>query len=235
MAITERGSGAVNSASTGTAISITHGLSISSGDIVLAFITQNGAGRTFTDNNGATPFTDVLTESTPASTSSATYAIRVRVAGASEPASYAWTSSGSDYWGVQIRAFPGVHADIWDVTPSTSTRTGSSADGTTAIAPAMTINTAGALGLCLFVTDAYATVATYSGVTNGYAAELEGGTNHSMASYTRIWASTGSTGTTSATLSITNDWTAHQFALKPAAGGTAVPVFMHHYQHAMGR
>ena len=170
---------------------------------------------TITDNNGANAFTQAIQENSPASGATMRYAIYYRVAGASEPSSYAWTLASSQLWSIVIRVFSGVDTtSVWDVAPSTSTRTGSSVNGTTATAPSMTTASAGAMGIAAFFTDAAATI--YSAPTNGYGTLVQPGASRAQASAIRTWDTAGATGTTSATLSASGDWTAHQVALKPA-------------------
>ena len=179
-------------------------------------IHKNNTTGTITDNNGTTPFTESLQEAT-ADTS--VYAILYRVAGSSEPSSYAWTATGSTAWSINLRVFSGVdNVNVWDVAPSTATRN-TSTGSPTATAPTMTTVTNGAMGIAHFITDSGSV--TYSGQTNGYGTEVEAGSGQAQASYIRIWATAGSTGTTAGTLSATNDWVAHQFALRP--GTTHAP------------
>ena len=196
---------------------ITHGLTINSGDVVVALIAANTDGNTITDNNGANAFTQTIQENTPAAGQTMRYAIYYRVAGPSEPASYSWTlGSPANDWSIVLRVFSGVDtASVWDVAPSVSTRTGSPADGTTATAPSMTTATPGAMGIVAFFSDGLGT--TYSAPTNGYSTLVQQGGGRSVASAVRTWPTAGATGTTSATLAPSDDWTAHQFALKPAA------------------
>lgn len=212
MAIAETGS--VTATGTGTTLSVTHGLTINAGDVVLALIHWNLSGITVSDNNGGTPFTEAFQEQNGAETSH--YAIFSRVAGASEPSSYSFNQNGaSAAWSVQFRVFSGVdNATPFDVAPSAATRD-FAASGTTAPAPSITINTAAALGVLFGLSDS---TITFSAPTNGYATEVQTG-ERSNASYIRTWATTGATGTSSMTLSASNDWTAQQFALKPAGGG----------------
>jgi alpha-tubulin suppressor-like RCC1 family protein len=83
----------------------------------------------------------------------------------------------------------------------------------------MTVATAGSLGLLAVISDS--TGVNWSGPGNGYGNEVEVQSNRAQASFTRIWASAGATGT--ASVSQTNgDFNAHQIALKPAGQGTTV-------------
>ena len=197
---------------TGTAVSITPGVITQAGDVVLAVIHANSTGNTITDNNGANALTSDIQENT-ANTSR--YAIVHRIATAGEPASYAWTLNSSQNWSVEVRVFRGVAASVWDVAPSTATRT-MGASGTTATAPSMTTTSPGALGILVCLTDTSGG-ASYSSPTNGYAAQVTPGATQLQSSWTRTWNIPGATGTSAATISASNDWVAQQFALKPAA------------------
>ncbi len=208
--------GSATNIGSSSAASITHGLTINADDVIVAMIHVNTDSTDVSDNNGAYAFTEQIDE--PNGGTSSHYAIYSRVAGASEPASYSWNLGGSWAWSIQIRVFSGVDtATVWDVAPSTSTRS-FAGSGTTATAPTMTTSTDGAMGIIAFFSDS---LETFSNPTNGYATEVEPASSRAQASYIRTWASAGVTGTSSATLSASNDWLAHQFALKPASGSGA--------------
>ena len=204
--------GSATSIGNSSAASITHGLTINADDVIVAMIAGNLAGLNFSDDNGATPFTEQFEETNGGTSSS--YAIYYRVAGASEPATYSWTLGSSTDWSLQIRVFSGVDtSSVWDVAPSASTRSfDDTGTANPAIAPTMTTSANGAMGIIAFFSDS---TATFSSPTNGYGTEVEPASSRAQASYIRTWASAGATGTSSATMSASNDWTAHQFALKP--------------------
>lgn len=112
--------GSATADGSGTAISVTPPSGIQAGDVIIAVINCNGV-RTVADNNGATPFTNVLIDR-PYNTNSAQGHILSRIAGASEPGSYAWTMSASDRWAVIISVYRGVDTtDIFDVDPTSTT------------------------------------------------------------------------------------------------------------------
>jgi len=180
---------------------------------VLAVVHANALNTTISDNNGTHAFSCDLTENTADSSS---YAIMHRIATAAEPASYAWTLSSLQTWSVQVRVYRGVDVSVWDVAPSIATRaTGhSSTTDPAATAPSMTVLTPGALGILLCLTDTSGGVA-YSAPTNGYGNGVTPGDILLQESWQRTWATAGATGASAATLSSTNDWVAHQFALKP--------------------
>ena len=212
--ITEVGS--ATASGSGTAVSITPALAISEGDLVLAVIHANATGTLITDANCSFVFTSDLQENGPDSNR---YAIVHRRAAAGEPATYSWEAESSQNWSAEIRVFRGVDASVWDVAPSATTcAVGTS--GTLATAPSMTTTSPGAVGLLICLTDAASTL-TYSAPTNGYAAQVSQPQTMPQSSWTKTWGGAGATGTSSATLSASNDWLAHQVALKPAAGASA--------------
>ena len=212
--ISETGSN--TSIGSGATASIAHGLAINAGDVIVAMVHGNTSGLIISDNNGSYAFTERIEED--GGGGSSTYAIYDRVAGASEPASYSWDLSTPQAWSLQIRVFSGVDtASVWDVVPSTSTRT-SAGSGTTATAPTMTTSTDGAMGIIAFFSDS---LVTFSNPSNGYGTEVEPASSRAQASYIRTWAPAGATGTSTADLAASNDWLAHQFALKPAAFAAA--------------
>lgn len=91
-----------NGADTGTDVSITHGLSINSGDLLVVSI-HNNTSATLSDNNGSYPFT----ENDEDGLTSSNRALYWRIAGSSEPATYHWTLTASQRWAIiiiQLRA-----------------------------------------------------------------------------------------------------------------------------------
>lgn len=203
---------------TGTALSVTHGLTLVSGDVVLAFAAANGAitTPTLSDNNGATPFTIPMTETLGKGSGSGdtgSYLIGYRIC-TSEPAAYNFTTSESNLWSLHVRQFRYVHSDVFDVAPSASTRTIYSSAGTTATSSDLVTLTNNTVGIVWIGTDS--TSVTYSGVTNSYGNEVEPTLGFPSASYTRALPTAGTVGTVAVTLSSSNDWTTHHFSLKQA-------------------
>jgi len=215
--------GKASASGSGSALAVTHGLTILSGDVVVAFLSEDGAGVTFTDNNGATPCTEAYTAST---SDTSTASIWKRVAGASEPSAYAFTGSVSAGWSIEVRVFRGVDATVWDVAPSASTDdTGGS---TTATAPSIDIVTAGALAIVMFEADSSSL--TFSSVTNSFADLYGVAAGRVQATAIKEGLSAGALGSTAATLSASDTWIAIHMALKPAAGaaGLLIPIAYHY-------
>lgn len=210
MAIVQTGSN--TSTGSDAAPTITHGLTINSGDLVLIIGNANASGNTWSDNNGSTPLTIDFQET---GSGTNTYAIMTRIAGASEPSSYAFTISASNNWSLTIRVFSGVHADIWDVAPAVGTR--ATGTGTTATSPDMTTGFDGSMGLLVETTDSSSTA--ISAPTNGYGTLISIATSITQGSAIRIWATAQTTGTSAVTLDKNQDWALHQIALKQATGG----------------
>ncbi|MCA9400681.1 MAG: hypothetical protein KC713_03580 [Candidatus Omnitrophica bacterium] len=194
----------------GSTTSLTHGCTINADDVIIVLVHVNNDGLNIVDNSGT--FTEVINEDNGAESS--TYAIYSKVSAGSEPATYTWDNDESRDWTVILRVFSGVDtANIWDVTPSAATRDFDD-PGTTATAPTMSISTSGAMGILWVISDSSE---TWSNPTNGYGSAVEEESQSTQASYIRLWATTGGTGASSADLGGSNDWLAHQFALKPAA------------------
>jgi len=107
-------------ASSGTAVSVSRPAGIQSGDIVIAFVNANNT-PTISDNNGSYSFTQVLNQSYNGT--SASYGIFYRVAGSSEPSSYAFTLASSQRWEMIAAAYRGVDAGIFSAFPTSSTHT----------------------------------------------------------------------------------------------------------------
>lgn len=199
---------------TSTDAAITHGLVINNGDVIISIVHANyvvATPVTVTGNNGTTPFIDSINEANADAGSQ--YVIAYRIAGLAEPSTYHWTISSSVQWSISIRVFSGVDkTNVWEIAPSTSTRnTGTT--GVTATAPAMIINDPESMGLFICITDS--PTVTYSNPTNGYYGEVQPAPSITQSSWMRRWYQIGSTGTVDATLSVSNDWLAHQVALRP--------------------
>lgn len=193
-------------------VSITHGLTIISGDVIVATINANGAGNTVTDNNGSTAFTSNHNTANP---DSASYYVFSRYCGSSEPSTYGWTLGSSNRWSVVLRQYRGVDSTIWDVSPSAST----AATGTlmsTAVASSITIATSGACGLVLMGDDAFPTTTTFSSVDNSYGNTRSESGQEYQATADKLGLSTGSTGSTTITSSAQVSYVIYQVALKPA-------------------
>lgn len=198
---------------TGTAVSVTHGMTLAAGDVLEAVVHAN-SNPTISDNNGAAAWTQVAQRNGAGSNR---VAIFRRTVTGSEGASFAFALNSSQAWSLQVVQYRGVHTDVYDVTPSDSTV----ASGNSALATSSdeTTLTDGAMAVVLVLTDG---TVTYSGPTNGFADEVEVG-NMPQATYRKEIPTAGAVGAVSVTLSGSNDWLIYQYAFKPAEGGGDPP------------
>ncbi len=198
----------------GTSLSVTHGLTINEDDVVIAMMHQNTALETFSDDNGIYPFTEAYADD---GEDTHHYAIYYRVAGASEPATYSFSTTRDDDWSLIIRVFSGVNTtDVFDVAPSAATQN-SYADysqGQTLTVDEITIVKAGAVGIIYCFSDTGQTN-VYSNPTNGYDNYTGATAGWPSGSFLKTH-TTGATGSTSITQTKTQDWTVNHFALKLA-------------------
>lgn len=205
--------GATNSAASGTAVSVTHGLTINSGDLVWAIVHNNGS-HTCVDNNGAYSFTEV--DDQYMSLPSSSKAHYWRIAGASEPSSYAWTISGSNRWAVAVLVFRPTSGTIqsppYDVAPG-------SFSGDTSDSPLAAAET-GSVSDVTWVAVAYVDGAeTFSATPTGYTQGAQIETDQPISAYYKLTQASGSTGTAAWTLAASQQWGAEIFILLPPAGG----------------
>ena len=98
--------------------SITHGLTISSGDVIQVYLHWNDA---VTALNAPDESWDSTFVSKGPAGHSHSYAIYTTFAGASEPASYGFNLAGTEQWTVGIRQYSGGDATFWDTEPSSAT------------------------------------------------------------------------------------------------------------------
>ena len=94
-------------------VSITHGLTILEGDVLIAVLSVVNTGSTFASDDSE--FTDDYQDAF----ADGNLAIMSRVAGASEPSDYSWTISPSAVrHSVIIKQFRGVDSSVYDVAPA---------------------------------------------------------------------------------------------------------------------
>jgi hypothetical protein len=205
-------------------ITITHGFTIQSGDVIVAFMNQNagqdaGLGAAFSDNNGANSFVKQLEYwATPSTTASdAALAIFHRVAGGSEPASYSFNGSSpaTQVWAIGLIQLRGVDNNvIWDVPPQWL-NLGENLTGTAHSAPSITTVTDNALALYLVGGDARN---LYSTPTNGFTdANITGAvqnTDWALGGAYKTITTAGAVGATQMTAGSSNDGGAMLMALR---------------------
>ena len=206
---------AVSAAAASTSAAITHGLTIESGDLVVAMINVNGASTNLSDNNGGSPF---ARDWSLRSLDGAGYYVLHRVAGPDEPSSYRWTLSSAQTSEVMIRVFRGADtAAVYDVSPAVVTAANYAPKVRAVTTNDITTHHEGSIAVALFFSDSTSRE-TYSAPTNGFTDELQAPSNRYRvgASYVRQLGSPGGVGTVTATLSAANDAMGLLFAIKPA-------------------
>lgn len=205
---------------TGGAPNTTHGLTINAGDVVVVQIHgKSASASSVADNNGANAFTKT-SELTFSGASNYQLTTFTRVAGASEPSSYSFTPSPAfDRWVLLLRVFSGVDTSTpWDVAPA-----GVLGSGTTATYSGITTTNANSLAIFSAGANTSALV-SFSGITNGFGAELERGAPQALTSYTKSIASAGAVGSTSVTFDGSYDWFAAMGALNELVSDSTAPV-----------
>lgn len=212
-----------NSATTGTAVSITAPAGSASGDLMICVVHANG-NTTIVDNNGASAFTEDLNDfqdTTPGQTVSL---FSRRLVGG-DTTSYAFTIGASGRWGVICVAFQSPNAStIYDAT-HVETATPGSAPITSGNSPSVTTATSNAIHCAIIAPDGSDSAAfnTPAGYTSQATTT---GPSQGMAFDTKVIAAAGATGTVGFT------WTGNTadgyiglgFAIKDDAGAAAATV-----------
>lgn len=112
---------ASNSASTGTAVSVSAPTGTTTGDTVVVTLHGNGQ-TTFVDNNGATPFTaSSVSDYKPNTSGGHTVSIYYRTIQAGDPATYNFTMGATGRWSIIADTYKSPNTtSFFDVAPSTS-------------------------------------------------------------------------------------------------------------------
>lgn len=136
-----------NSASTGTAVSVSAPTGTIAGDVVV--ITLHGNGQTtFVDNNGATPFTaSSVSDYKPNTSGGHTVSIYTRTIEAGDPSTYNFTMGTSGRWSIIADTYKSPNTtSFFDVAPNTSNAANAdNSDAATIDAPSITTLTANAI------------------------------------------------------------------------------------------
>ena len=192
------------------------------GDVLVAGITvYGGAGTTITAPSGWALISRT-NQGTSNSTGSVGLASFYKIANTSEPSTYTWTIAWNSGVATADRSAIGGIARYTGVNTSNPldvTSTTSSGNGTSAIAPSITTVTAGSTVINLYGAGDNVAFTQASGSTERFDVNINvgGGANGDLAGsygdFTKAVA--GSTGTKTATVPGTVNWTAHSVALRP--------------------
>ena len=184
----------VSSTGGGGTPSITHGLSIQEGDLLLCTLALNGGTNTPSDIGTFTA------SEAPFVASSSTGSFLYKTATASEPASYSFSVTGNDRWAIQLCVLRSSEDLSFDVMPTLSTEP----PATTTPIPAITTTVADTKLIAFAMTDN--SNVEYSNLTNGFTIEdqVKGGQSSFIASKDQPAA--GNTGSLSfdSTLAVAN-------------------------------
>jgi len=212
MAITLVGS--ASAGGTGTAASITHGLTIAANDVGIAIHSVNDNNGTITDNNGAKSFTDDF-QANGQGTETHRQAVFSRVFGASADTTLDWTLSTSRRWSILLFVFRGVDtASIYDVAPSGANQSDST--GSTATTNSVTTSNDNSVAVSWVQTDR--ADKTYSAPTNGFGDLTQDTSNQNQAAAIKILTTAGAVGSSDFTISGGGvDWQTMMFALNEAS------------------
>lgn len=129
-----------NSATSGTAISLTAPTGTIPGDLVIVVVHAN-TDTTIVDNNGTTAFTEDINDRHPNPTAGHTVSIFSRRIVAGDPSTYAFTSGATGRWAVVAVTFKNPHPlTIYDVAPNTGAGASNRDDSSvaTSIVPSIT-------------------------------------------------------------------------------------------------
>lgn len=209
-------------ASTGTAVSVTKPTGLAANDVLIFAIYANN-NTTVSDNNGATPATAV--HSRLAADSSARISLYSRVAGGSEPASYSFTLSASNRWGIVCSAYRGVDTTtLYDDAPSDTT-SNSTTGSSTGTSPAITSAIDGVMAIAIGAfDDGTHDFSTFPG--DSYTLGGNSGVNQPVSlSYKLLGAQPVTQNGVSWTTSISPCFITYQFSLNPAATAVVVKSF----------
>lgn len=212
--------GAVQAGAGSGNAAITHGLSIQADDVILALLNRNTQGN-IADNNGAFPFTQDYEDQTNPDDSA--HAIFSRVASASEPATYNFTTGGGDRWSVQLRVYRGVDtANIYGVIPATHSDADDEYNTTMrTTATVLTTTDDGEMAIAWHTQDDDAS--SQGNPDQGYGNILKS-TNQRMVSSDKLITPAGTLARVAvSTGSSADGWAAHHFTLRPAAEGPVEP------------
>jgi len=210
-----------NSASIGTAISVSAPAGTTTGDVVIVSVHGNG-NTTIVDNNGGTSFTEDINDYSPNPTSGHTVSIFSRRIIAGDPTTYNFTLGATNRWSIVAITFQEPNASsIYDVAPNTANAANRD-DSTASTINAPTITTASDNAIH---------------VVCGYSDDGAGGAMTSPATYTsrgvpvnepqtvstKTITPAGATGALTVTATTNSPMIALSFAVKaPAAGGGSI-------------
>lgn len=208
---------ASNSAGSGTAVTVTRPTGTTTGDVVVIFCHGNGQ-TTFTDNNGATPFTKDPTvgDYKPNTSYGHTVSVFYRRIQSGDPSSYAFTMGATGRW--SIICYTIQDPDPTTILDATPTLSNVESDGNSYAAPSITTVTAGAIHLPMACLDDGAT--TVTGFPATYTNTVSEN-DQPMGVAAKVIAAAGATGTQTFTFSASSARIGISVAIRPLVTPTS--------------
>lgn len=217
-----------NDGASGSTASLTHGLNITSGDIVIALIHSNNNGATITDTSTGGGAWTIAVQDRGESGKTMKYSLYWKIANGSEPADYSWDVGGNTRWSIGLMVFDTENTPTVDASPtffleSSATNGGECASITVAV---------DSLAVCFAMDDNLNEPSDT--VDNGYTFNITqgGGIGQTIAGAYKIATSAGASGiTTFSTMGQSSEsYSVHMsFVDGAGGGGSAVPII--HQQH----
>ena len=228
--------GANSNGSSATTGSITHGLTINSGDLVVAYVHTNATNSISNDAGGAA-WTEAVNE-TPSS-ETARQACFWKVAGASEPSSYSWTLNATTNYQIIVYVFTSAADAEVDSAAATHRQSSNSQNMACGAANGAVISD-DAVSLIFGGKDSRAGTDSWATVDNSYTGVEGVTTNQDTCGAYRIY----TTGTTfSGDITFTDPgasasdktYSVHiSFVEGSGGGGSVMPIIMQHHNHFKG-
>lgn len=208
--------GGATNGGTGTSASVTHGLTINSGDLVVAYVNSNSTS-TMSMNAGGSAWTEAIDELP--SGESARQGLWWKIAGSSEPSSYTVTTGGSN-WRIIVKVFSSTTDAVVDAA-AVSAYNSTNSTSLVCSAPNGEVISDNAVSVVFGGKDNRATVSTYTTADNSYVGVVGAHANQDCAGCHRIY-TTGTTFSGNLTISASsvNDkiYSVHMSFVEGSAG-----------------
>lgn len=210
--------------------SITHGQTISDGNLVFMYANSNSSTSMSADAGGST--WNELVDETPSS-ESARQGLWWKIAGSSEPSSYSITS-GSAQWRVIVRVFSSATAAVIDASATTA-RTASNSINSICGAIDGAVLSDDCLSVVFCGKDNRSVTDTYTTADNSYIGVIGDHDGQDAVGAYRIY-TTGTTFSGSVTITATaisdNTYSTHvSFVEGTGGGGVTVPLIVNHLKN----
>ncbi len=192
---------------TGTSATLTHGLTINEGDLVVAYCNRNGTGTITKDADGET-WTEAVNATVTSET--ARHSLHWAIMGSSPPSSFGWTFGSSDrYRVIALVIRPGAgNTAVIDLSANEPSRTASNAIDLVCSASSGRTVAANAVSFIFGGKDNQtAGGENYTQANNSYTGVQGSVTNQACAGAYRIWTTGGSDSTINIDTADNNDGT----------------------------